>query len=52
MVDKLVSELVMPMSILAIGQWVAIGVGAGLVAIAALFSFVGPCKIFGRGTSV
>ena len=36
LVDKLISELVRPVLILEIGQYVAIGVGAALV-VAALF---------------
>ena len=36
--EKLISELVTPMRLLEIGQWVAIGVGAALVVAAFVFS--------------
>jgi len=38
LVEKLISELVTPVRILEIGQWAAIGVGAGLVVAALVFS--------------
>jgi len=44
LVDKLNSELVMPLNILNIGQWVAIGVGVALIVVAGFFSLIGPFK--------
>ena len=40
LVDKLISELVRPVLILEIGQYVAIGVGAGLVVAALFFAVI------------
>ena len=40
LVEKLISELVTPVRILEIGQWAAIGVGAGLVVAALVFSVI------------
>lgn len=51
MVDKLYKELVMPLKILEVGQWVAIGVGIALIVIAGFFSILGPWKCRG-GTTV
>ena len=46
----MVAKTVVTTSILLDGKWVAIGLGAGFVAIAAIFSLLGPWKIF-RGTT-
>ena len=46
LVDKLLEEL-LPLQILEIGQWVAIGLGAAMVLVAGLLSFVGPWKCRG-----
>jgi hypothetical protein len=44
MVDKLLAELVIPIKILEVGQWVAIGVGAALIVFAGFMSILGPWK--------
>jgi hypothetical protein len=50
LVEKLISELVTPVRILEIGQWAAIGVGAGLVVAALVFSVI--FSIWCKGNSV
>ena len=44
MVKKLKNQLVTPLRVLNIGQWIAIGVGAALLVVGGAMTFVKSCR--------